>query len=112
MTQKRKLARFRAMTRNVSASTTIGLWLCTLTSIALFVASFLVPPQGEIDPSVLKAVSWVFAFAGLFELREAIREGLGFKISHGQTTVEVKDLDGKEQESDEPKQETEENEEA
>lgn len=93
--QQRTLARFRAMTRNVSTSTTVGLWLCMVTSIGLFVASLFIPPQGEIDPSVLQAVGWIFAFAGLFELREAIREGLGFKLTHGKTTVEVKDLDGK-----------------
>lgn len=95
MTQKRRLARFRAITRNVSSSTTIGLWICMLVSIGMFVTSIFIPPQGEIHPSVLQAVGWVFGFAGLFELREAIREGLGFKITHGQTTVEVKDTDGK-----------------
>ena len=83
MTRKRRLAQFRAMARNVSASTTVGLWVCVLSTIGLLVASFLVPPRGVIDPS------------GLFELREAIREGLGFKLTHGGTTVEVKDLDGK-----------------
>lgn len=95
MTQKRRLARFRAMTRNVSTSTTIGLWVCTIATIGLLVASFCVPPMGEISPSALKGGSLIFAFAGLFELREAIREGLGFKLTHGGTTVEVKDLDGK-----------------
>ena len=43
---------------------------------------------------MLAAGGWIFAFAALFELREAIKEGLGFKITHGQTTVEVKDQDG------------------
>jgi len=95
MTRKRRLAQFRAMARNVSASTTVGLWVCVLSTIGLLVASFLVPPRGVIDPSVLKGGSLIFAFAGLFELREAIREGLGFKLTHGGTTVEVKDLDGK-----------------
>lgn len=95
MTRKRRLAQFRAMARNVSASTTVGLWVCVLSTIGLLVASFLVPPRGVIDPSVLKGGSLIFAFAGLFELREAIREGLGFKLTHGSTTVEVHDLDGK-----------------
>jgi hypothetical protein len=36
----------------------------------------------------------MFAFASLFELREAIREGLGVKLTHGDTTIEVHDLDG------------------
>ena len=83
------------MTRNVKASTTIAIWVCLLAAIGLYVASFLVPPMGEIHPSVLKAGSWIFAFAGLAELREAVQEGLGFKLTHGDTTVVVQDLDSK-----------------
>lgn len=112
MTRKRRLARFRAVTRNVSTSTTIGLWVCTLSAVGLLVASFCVPPMGEISPSVLKGGSLIFAFAGLFELREAIREGLGFRLTHGDTTVEVKDLDGKQAGDTEFTENTEENEEA
>lgn len=93
--EKRRLARFRAMTRNVKASTTIAMWVCLLAAIGLYIASFLVPPMGEIHPSVLKAGSWIFAFAGLAELREAVQEGLGFKLTHGDTTVVVQDLDSK-----------------
>lgn len=96
--EKRRLARFRAMTRNVKASTTIAMWVCLLAAIGLYVASFLVPPMGEIHPSVLKAGSWIFAFAGLAELREAVQEGLGFKLTHGDTTVVVQDLDNKPEE--------------
>ena len=97
MERSRKLARFRAMTRNVRTSTTVALWVCMIASIALLVASFIVPPMGEISPSVLKGGSLIFAFAALMEVREAITEGLGVKLTHGDTTVEVKDLDGKEQ---------------
>ncbi len=93
--EKRRLARLRAMTRNVKVSTTIAMWVCLLAAIGLYVASFLVPPMGEIHPSVLKAGSWIFAFAGLAELREAVQEGLGFKLTHGDTTVVVQDLDNK-----------------
>lgn len=71
------------------------MWVCLLAAIGLYVASFLVPPMGEIHPSVLKAGSWIFAFAGLAELREAVQEGLGFKLTHGDTTVVVQDLDNK-----------------
>lgn len=89
-----KLARLRAMARNVRTSTTVLLWVFSLTAIGLFIASFLVPPMGEIDPSVLKAGGIIFAFAALAEAREAIIEGLGVKVTHGTTTIEVKDQDG------------------
>lgn len=88
------LAKFRSVSRNVSLSTTIGLWACLIIAAGLLVASWCVPPLGVIDPSSLKGASLIFAFAGLFELREAIREGLGFKLTHGDTVIEVKDQDG------------------
>lgn len=83
------------MTHRVSRSTTIALWVCLSTTIVLFVLSALMPPKGAIDPSMFKAAGYMFAFATLFVLREAIREGLGVKLTHGDTSLEVGDLDGK-----------------
>ena len=91
----RRLAQFRAATRRVSTSTTVALWSCLALSAGLLVASFIMPPSGVIDPSALKGASLIFAFAGLFFLREAVMEGLGVKLTHGNTTIEVHDLDGK-----------------
>jgi hypothetical protein len=62
-------------------------------TIVMFAISFVIPPRGVIDPSIFKAAGFMFAFASLFELREAIREGLGVKLTHGDTVVEVRDLD-------------------
>lgn len=105
MEQKRRLARFRTMTRRVRTSTTVALWVCLLASIGLLVASFFVPPMGEISPSVLKAGSLLFGFAALMEAREAILEGFGIKLVHGSTSVEVKDQDGDSKPSDENEEE-------
>lgn len=93
-TREQRIERFREGTKNVTKTTTILLWIFGLTTIALFVASFIVPPTGEISPSVLKAAALLFAFATLAEAREAIREGLGVKLTHGNTTIVVQDLDG------------------
>lgn len=90
----RNIARFREQTRNITRTTTVLLWIFSLSTIGLFVASFLVPPTGVIDPSVLKASAVIFGLATLAEAREAIREGLGVKLTHGDTTVEIHDLDG------------------
>lgn len=87
-------AKFRAMARNVRTSTTILLWVFSLTALGLFVASFLVPPMGVIDGSVLKAGGIIFAFAALAEAREAIVEGLGVKVTHGDTQIVIHDQDG------------------
>lgn len=93
-TREQRIERFREETRNVTKTTTVMLWICGLSTIALFVASFIVPPTGVIDPTILKAAALLFAFATLAEAREAIREGLGVKLTHGHTTIEVHDLDG------------------
>ena len=94
-TRAQRIERFREETKNISKTTTILLWIFGLTTIALFTASFIVPPTGEISPSVLNAAALLFAFATLAEAREAIREGLGVKLTHGNTTIVVQDLDGK-----------------
>ena len=93
--QERAITRLREATRNVSRTTTLLLWIFALATIGLLVASFIVPPTGVIDSSVLKAGALIFGFATLAELREAVMEGLGVKLTHGNTTIEVHDLDGK-----------------
>lgn len=92
--QEQRIAKFREVTRRVSWQTSVLLWLFSLAAVGLFCASFIVPPTGVIDGSVLKAVALLFAFGALAEAREAIREGLGVKLTHGSTTIEVHDLDG------------------
>lgn len=94
MSTRQVLREFRAMTHRVSRSTTIALWVCLGTTIALFATSAYWPPKGVIDPSMFKAAGYLFAFASLFELREAIREGLGVKLTHGDTSLQVGDMDG------------------
>lgn len=93
-TREQRIEKFCQETKNVSKTTTILLWIFGIVTIGLFVASFIVPPRGEIHPSVLRAAALLFAFATLAEAREAIREGLGVKLTHGHTTIEVHDLDG------------------
>lgn len=100
MTAEQSMREFRAITKRVSTSTTIALWVCLLTTIMLFVTSAYWPPKGQIDPSMFKAAGYLFGFGTLIVTREAIREGLGVKLTHGNTTVEVKDLDGKNNETD------------
>ena len=81
------------MAKNVSTATTVALIACGGISIALLVASFLVPPMGEISPSVLRAVGEIFAFATLAVVREAIKEGLSVKASKGDAAIEITQKD-------------------
>lgn len=104
MSREQSIREFRAITKRVSLSTTIALWVCLVMTIAMFVVSLFIPPCGVIDASIFKAAGFMFAFATLFEVREAIREGLGVKLTHGDTTVEIHDLDGSPSETKEDKQ--------
>lgn len=97
MTVQQSMREFRAFNKRISISTTIALWVCLVTTIALFITSALLPPKGAIDPSMFKAAGYLFAFATLLVTREAIREGLGVKLTHGDTTVVIQDMDGKNQ---------------
>ena len=94
LSYQQRLAKFRNYTRNVRTCTAVGLFFCTAAAVGLFATSFFMPPTGQIDPSVIKAAGYCLAFAGLYFLREAVLEGMGFKLTHGDTSIEIKDNDG------------------
>ena len=55
--------------------------------------SFYLPPTGEISPSVLEAVGWLFGFAALAKLCDtvnvAVKAGYDAKVQHGDTKIEI-----------------------
>ncbi len=71
----------------------ISFWVCLCTSLVLIALGFLVPPVGNIHPSVLTAVGELFGFATLAVVADAIKFGYDAKITHGNTTVEVNNDD-------------------
>ena len=64
-------------------------WICLIISVCLLVGSFLLPPMGVIDNSVLAAVGWLFGFTALGVLPDALKKGLGAKIRKGDTEIEL-----------------------
>ena len=74
----------------------IPFWVCSSVTIILFVLGFIVPPTGQIDPTVLTAGAELFAFATLAVVADAIRYGYDAKVSHGNTTIEVTNNDERE----------------
>lgn len=61
----------------------------SLTSIGLLIASFIVPPTGIIDGSVLAGAAEIFAWGALYVVLKAVDKGTPASISHGGTTVTV-----------------------
>lgn len=70
----------------------IPFWVCLIVSIALIVSGFLVPPTGEIDGSVLKAVGELLGFATLYVAFIAMKKGIDFRLQHGKTSITAGDL--------------------
>lgn len=67
-------------------------WLCLLVSLGLLVASFILPPTGIIDSSVLAGVGELIGFGVIFKLPQmvnSIKDGKSMKVTHGDTTVEI-----------------------
>ena len=59
----------------------------------LFVLGFIVPPTGQIDPSVLTAGAELFAFATLAVVADAIRYGYDATVTHGNTSITINNND-------------------
>lgn len=61
----------------------------SLCAIILIAASFVVPPLGVIDGSVLAAVGEIFAFAALGAVYKAIDNGTDAKITKGDVSITI-----------------------
>lgn len=70
----------------------VAFWICLFFAIGLIVAGFFVPPTGEIDGSVLKAVGELFGFATLWVVYYGIRKGVDVRLQHGKTSLMAGDL--------------------
>lgn len=66
-------------------------WFHVLTGLAftLVVASFIVPPLGVIDDSVIRAVGEIFGFAALGTIIHCVDRGAEAKITHNDTSIEI-----------------------
>ena len=68
-------------------------WVCLIVTLVLMLLGFYLPPTGEISPSVLQAVGWLFGFAALAKLCDtvnvAVKAGYDAKVQHGDTKIEI-----------------------
>jgi hypothetical protein len=82
--------------KNFTKNDKIAFWLCLSISVILLVASFLLPPTGKIDTSVLQAVGEIFAFATLYTVIVSIGRGGDITLKKGDTEVTLNNPDGDE----------------
>ena len=68
-------------------------WVCLVVTLVLMLLGFYLPPMGEISPSVLEAVGWLFGFAALAKfcdtVKTAVKAGYDAKVQHGDTKIEI-----------------------
>lgn len=67
----------------------VAFWVCLITSIALMVTSFIVPPLAVIDSSVFVGTSILFAYAALASFNAALDKGVDAKIKHNDTELQI-----------------------
>lgn len=70
-------------------------WISAITAIVLIVTSYLLPPTGVIEKTVLEAVGWLFSFAALGVVLAAIENGIGAKMTRGDTVIQIGDEDAR-----------------
>ena len=68
-------------------------WLCLFTSIILLTMSFLIPPTGQIDPSVIGAVGELFGFASLAVVIKALGRGTDVTLHKGDIDISLNNPD-------------------
>ena len=75
-------------------------WLCLFTSIILLTMSFLIPPTGQIDPSVIGAVGELFGFASLAVVIKALSRGTDVTLHKGDIDISLQNPDTKDEDED------------
>ena len=79
--------------KNLTKSHKIAFWICLAISTALLVSSFIIPPTGVIDPSVLRGVGEIFAFAVLYVVIEALQRGTDVTLHKGDVDISLNNPD-------------------
>ena len=64
-------------------------WVLTITAIMLLVASWIVPPTGVIDPSVLAAVGELSGLGALWCVVKAMDKGVATRVQHKDVTIDI-----------------------
>ena len=72
-----------------------NVWLkfLTITSVLLIIASFILPPSGVIDNSVILAVGELEVLGVLWIVSRAIDKGTGAHFSKGDVEIEIHQKD-------------------
>ena len=68
-------------------------WVCLTISVTLLTASFLLPPTGQIDSSVIGAVGELFGFVTLAVVIKALGKGTDVVLHRGDLDISLNNPD-------------------
>lgn len=68
-------------------------YVCLASAIIVGIVSFVLPPTGIIDPSVLKFIALLLGFAALGIAGQNLANGKDVTFTHGDTEVAIGDND-------------------
>lgn len=78
---------------NHSIIENVPFWILAGLAAVLGIIAFFMPPKAEVHPSVLKLISWFFAFTALWTVFVAMVRGIDARITHGKTSLAIGDSD-------------------
>ena len=72
-----------------------SVWLkfLTISSVILIIASFVIPPTGIIDSSVLMGIGELEILAGIWIIYDAIKKGTGAHLKKGDISIDIDEND-------------------
>lgn len=76
----------------------VPFWILAGVALVIGIIAFFLPQMADIKPSVLRFISWIFAFTALWTVFAAMMRGIDARIQHGQTSLTIGDIDKKKNE--------------
>lgn len=86
----------------------VPFWIFAGIAMALGITAFFIPPRAEIHPSVLRLISWIFAFTALWTVFAAMMRGIDARLQHGKTSLTIGDIERPQRPSQDDEEEDEE----
>lgn len=71
----------------------VPFWILSGVALIIGIIAFFLPPMADIKPSVLRFISWIYAFTALWTVFAAVMRGIDARIQHGKTSLTIGDID-------------------
>lgn len=82
---------------NTRSNYFVAFWCTLIISLTLIIGGFILPPRGQIDPSVLTATGEIFLWPALAFAAKSLEEGKTAKIKKGDAEFTFGDNNNKEE---------------